>query len=281
MKIKRFFLLLLIFPMLLLVGCSGSNSGIDESKLTKLSSEEQTNFLSGYNKKIVNDETLEFSGKLQLNKGQANINFEISSLFAQNKNANISLSVKGTGSDASNIDAKYQLTRYENKNYFFGEVKQKNGEYKQKTLLLSDTLTETINETYSFNYFEEVDLVELSKDSTIEFLTNKKQKDIVYIKFTHKALNQQLGKGYSVSELSYAIIGVKKVDNKFIIESAVMQVQGELSKHKKGLNTTLKIEFKKTNKKVQDIPSGEKANYKTITTYTDIFDMIPFKDLFF
>ena len=60
-----------------------------------------------------------------------------------------------------------------------------------------------------------------------------------------------------------------------------MQVQGELSKHKKGLNTTLKIEFKKTNKKVQDIPSGEKANYKTITTYTDIFDMIPFKDLFF
>ncbi len=281
MKTKRLFLLLLIFPVLLLVGCSGSNSGIDESKLTKLSSEEQTKFLNGYNKNIVNDETLEFSGKLQLIKGQANINFEISSLFDQNKNANITLSVKGKGLDASSIDAKYELTRYENKNYLFGEVKQKNGEYKQKTLLLNDTLTKTINKTYSFNYFEQVDLVELSKDNGIEFLTNKKQKDIVYIKFSTKALNQQLGKSYSVYDLSYAIIGIKKVDNKYTIDSAIMQVQAELTKLKKGLIATLKIEFKKTTKKVQDIPSGEKASYKTISNYTDILDMIPFKDLFF
>ena len=267
MKIKRLFLLLLIFPVLLLVGCSESNPGIDESKLTKLSSEEQTKFLNGYNKNIVNDETLEFSGKLQLIKGQANINFEISSLFDKNKNANITLTVKGKGLDASSIDAKYELTRYDNKNYLFGEVKQKNGEYKQKTLLLNDTLTGTINEKYSFNYFENVDLVELSKDNGIEFLT--------------KALNQQLGKSYSVYDLSYAIIGIKKIDNRYTIESAIMQVQTELTKFKKGLIATLKIEFNKTTKKVQDIPSGEKASYKTISNYTDILDMIPFKDLFF
>ena len=281
MKTKRLFLLLLIFPVLLLVGCSESNPGIDESKLTKLSSEEQTKFLNGYNKNIVNDETLEFSGKLQLIKGQANINFEISSLFDKNKNANITLTVKGKGLDASSIDAKYELTRYDNKNYLFGEVKQKNGEYKQKTLLLNDTLTGTINEKYSFNYFENVDLVELSKDNGIEFLTNKKQKDIVYIKFSTKALNQQLGKSYSVDDLSYAIIGIKKIDNRYTIQSAVMQVQTELTKFKKGLIATLKIEFNKTTKKVQDIPNGEKASYKIISNYTDILDMIPFKDLFF
>lgn len=280
MKIKRLFLLLLIFPVLLLVGCSGSNSGIDESKLTKLSSEQQTSFLNGYNKKITNNETLEFSGKLNLIKGQANIDFEISSLVDKDKNASISLTVKGKGSDGKAIEARYGITKFESKNYLFTEVKQPNGEYKQKTVLLGKTLTDTINETYSFDYFEEVDLKELSKDNEIEFLTNKKNKDVVYIKFSSKALNKLVGKGYSISDLSYAIIGIKKVENSYTLDSAIMQIQAEPQKLKQGLIATLKIEFKKTTNKVKDIESNKKESYKPITSFADIIDMIPFKDLF-